>query len=151
MTFPTALHSFIPGLKPPFSANPSHRSPSFFFFRIHYMDSPDCLLLFLSISILYFLVFLFLHFLVVGCHVGFRAHVKIASRIVSYRISPMVDGSQADRLPMQCANLHMLITRARCHAFAMKIVSHILYQIFVFSIDTFRSKHGSNPVKNVNN
>jgi len=32
-------HSFIPGLKPPFSANPSHCSPSFFFFRIHYMDS----------------------------------------------------------------------------------------------------------------
>jgi len=37
------------------------------------------------------LVFLFLHFLVVGSvrqikltHVGFRAHVKIASRIVSY-------------------------------------------------------------------
>ena len=32
------------------------------------MDSPDCLLLFLSISrpIFYFLVFQFLHFLVVG-------------------------------------------------------------------------------------
>jgi len=27
---------------PSFSANPSHCSPSFFFFRIHYMDSPDC-------------------------------------------------------------------------------------------------------------
>jgi len=46
--------TFIPGLKPSFSANPSHRSPSFFFFRIHYMDSPDCLVLFLSISIFYF-------------------------------------------------------------------------------------------------
>ena len=39
------------------------------------------------------LVFLLLHFLVVGSvreikptHIGFRAHVKIASRIVSYRI-----------------------------------------------------------------
>jgi len=32
----------------------------FFFFRIHHMDSPDCLLLFLSISIFYFSVFLFL-------------------------------------------------------------------------------------------
>jgi len=60
-------------------------------FLIHYMDSPDCLLLFLSIYVSYFLVFLFLHFLVVGSvqqikltHVGFRAHVKIASRIVSY-------------------------------------------------------------------
>jgi len=39
--------------------------PSFFFFMIHYMDSPDCLLLFLSISVFYFLVFLSLHFLVV--------------------------------------------------------------------------------------
>ena len=29
------------------------------------MDSPDCLLLFLSIFVFYFLVFLFLHFLVV--------------------------------------------------------------------------------------
>ena len=53
----------------------------------------DCLLLFLSMSVFYFLVFLFLHFFVVGCErlikltrVGFRAHVKIASRIVSYRI-----------------------------------------------------------------
>jgi len=32
----------------------------FFFFGIHYMDSPDCLLLFLSTSVFYFLVFLFL-------------------------------------------------------------------------------------------
>ena len=30
------------------------------------MDSPDCLLLFLNTSVFYFLVFLFLHFLVVG-------------------------------------------------------------------------------------
>ena len=30
------------------------------------MDFPNCLLLFLSISVFYFLVFLFLHFLVVG-------------------------------------------------------------------------------------
>ena len=44
---PSPIHSFIPGLKPSFSANPFHRSPSFFFFRIHYMDSPDCLLLLL--------------------------------------------------------------------------------------------------------
>ena len=48
---PSPTHSFIPGLKPSFSANPSHRSPSFFFFGIHYMDSPDCLLLFLSTSV----------------------------------------------------------------------------------------------------
>jgi len=59
------------------------------------MDSPDCLLSFLSILVFYFLVFLFfLHFLVVGSvrqieltHVGFRAHVKIAYRIVSYAMA----------------------------------------------------------------
>ena len=37
---PSPTRSFIPGLKPSFSANPSHRSPSFFFFGIPYMDSP---------------------------------------------------------------------------------------------------------------
>ena len=42
-------------------------SLSFFFFRIHYMDFPDCLLLLLSISVsllfsLVFSFFLFLHF-----------------------------------------------------------------------------------------
>ena len=31
----------------------------FFFLNIHYMDSPDCLLLFLSISVFYYLLFLF--------------------------------------------------------------------------------------------
>ena len=51
---PSPTHSYIPGLKLPFSANPSHRSPSFFFFKIHHMDSPDCLLLFLNISVFYF-------------------------------------------------------------------------------------------------
>ena len=45
---------------------------------------------------LYFLVFLFLHFLVVGSvrqnkltRVGYRAHVKIASRIISYRMGKL--------------------------------------------------------------
>jgi len=38
--------------------NPSHRSLPFFF-RTDYVDSPDCLLLLLSISVFYFLV---LHF-----------------------------------------------------------------------------------------
>ena len=42
-----------------------HRSLPFFF-RTDYTDSPDSLLLLLSISVYYFLVFLFLHFLVVG-------------------------------------------------------------------------------------
>jgi len=49
---PSPTHSFIPDLKPSFFANLSHRSPSFFFFGIHYMYSPDCLLLLLSISVL---------------------------------------------------------------------------------------------------
>ena len=49
-----------------------------FFFRTDSMDSPDCLPILLSIS-LFTLVFLL-------CSLrGFRAHVKIASRIVSYR------------------------------------------------------------------
>ena len=51
---PSPTHSFIQGLKPSFSANLSHRSPSCLFFRIHYIDSPDCLLLFLSISVFNF-------------------------------------------------------------------------------------------------
>ena len=64
---PSPTHSFILGSKPSFSANSFHRSPSFFFFRIHSMDSPDCLLLLLSIfRLLLFLLFLFLHILVVG-------------------------------------------------------------------------------------
>ena len=54
---PPPIHSFIPGLKPSFSANPSHCSPSFLLLRglnIHYVDPADCLLLFLSISVFYF-------------------------------------------------------------------------------------------------
>ena len=56
------------------------------------MDFPDCLLLLLSISVFlrFSFVSVFYTFLVVGSvrwikltHVGFRAHDKIASRIVS--------------------------------------------------------------------
>jgi len=68
-----------------------------FLFRIHYMDYPDCLLLFLSISVFYFFSFSVFTLLVVAfvrqiklTHVGFRAHVKIASRIVSYRTRYLV-------------------------------------------------------------
>ena len=63
--FPSPTDSFIPDLKPSFSANPSHRGAPFFSFRIHYMDSPDCLLLLLSISVFTFW-FSVLHVLVVG-------------------------------------------------------------------------------------
>ena len=34
-------------------SNPPYRSLSFFSFRIHYMDFPDCLLLLLSISVFF--------------------------------------------------------------------------------------------------
>ena len=54
---PSPTHSFTLGLNPSFSANPPYRSLSFFSFRIHYMDFPDCLLLLLSISV--FLLFSF--------------------------------------------------------------------------------------------
>ena len=37
-----------------------------FFFRTDYTDSPDCLAILLSLSVFYFLVFMFYHFLVVG-------------------------------------------------------------------------------------
>ena len=50
-------HSFTLGLNLSFSANPPYRSLSFFSFRFHYMDFPDCLLLLLSISV--FLLFSF--------------------------------------------------------------------------------------------
>ena len=83
------LHNRL-SINPSFSVNPPYRSLSFFSFRIHYLDFPDCLLLLLSISVFFtFLVFFcFYTFLVVGSvstYVGFRAHVKIAFRIVSYR------------------------------------------------------------------
>ena len=89
---PSPTHSFIEGLRPSFSAGPSHCSLSFsssglttWFPRLFSVTSEHIRL--------YFLLFFVLHFLVVGfvrqtepTHVGFRARVKIASRIVSYRI-----------------------------------------------------------------
>ena len=77
-------------LKPSFSANHSHRSPTFFFFRIHYMDSPRLFTVTSEHIRLYFFSFSVLHFLVVVTvrqikltHVCFRAHVK--QHLVSYR------------------------------------------------------------------
>ena len=58
---PSPTHAFTLGLNPSFSANPPYRTLSFFSFRIHYMDFPDCLLLLLAYPSFYFLVFLFLH------------------------------------------------------------------------------------------
>ena len=53
LSIPSHRHSFIPGLKPSFSANPSHRSLPFFF-KTDSTDSPDCLPIFLSIPVFYF-------------------------------------------------------------------------------------------------
>ena len=83
-------HSFIPGLKPSFSANHSKRSLSFSSTGFT-TGIPQTVYLLLSIfRLLLFSFFSFLHFLIVVSvrqvkmtHVGFRAHVKIAYRIVS--------------------------------------------------------------------
>jgi len=90
ISFPSPTLSFIPDVKPSFSANPSHCSLSFFS-RTDYM-TPQTFTVTSEHIRFRFLVFLFLHFLVVVSvqkikltHVGFRAHVKIASRIVTYR------------------------------------------------------------------
>ena len=86
---PSPLRSFIPDLKPSFSANPPHHSLPFL---LHYWlhGFPGLFTDTLSISVFYFLVFLFFHFLVFGSmqlikltNVTFWAHVKIASRIAS--------------------------------------------------------------------
>ena len=67
---PPPTHSFTLGLNLSFSANPLYRSLSFFSFRIHYMDFPDCLLLLLSISV-FLLLFFFSVFTLFSCR--FRA------------------------------------------------------------------------------
>ena len=90
---------FLSRLKPSFSANPSHCSPSFLLLKYLLRGFPG-LFTVISEHICFLLLvsFLFLHFLVVGSvrqikltHVGSRAHVKIASRIVSYRIRHLVE------------------------------------------------------------
>jgi len=71
-------------IKPSFSANPSHRSLPFLL-QDWLHGLPDCLLINLSISFSYSLVCPFSTFRAKLTHVGFWTHVKIASRIVSYR------------------------------------------------------------------
>ena len=72
-----------------------HCSPSFFLLLKYLPRGFPGLFTVISEHICFLLLvfFLLLHFLVVGSvryikltHAGFRAHVKIASRIVSYRI-----------------------------------------------------------------
>jgi len=58
-------HSFVTGLNLPFLQILSTVA-FLFFFSTDYMDSPDCLLLLLRISVFYISVFLFCHFIVVG-------------------------------------------------------------------------------------
>ena len=66
-SIPSPTHSFFPGLKPSFSANPSHCSPSFLLLTYLLRVFPG---LFTVISghicFLLLVFFLFLHFLVVG-------------------------------------------------------------------------------------
>jgi len=63
---PVPVRQVLPFLQifPSFSANRPYRTLSFFSFRFHYMDFPDCLLLLLAYPSFYF--FCFYTFLVVG-------------------------------------------------------------------------------------
>ena len=112
-SFPSPTHSFIPSLKPSFSANPSLCSLSFSSSGLTTWF-PRLLLLLLSISVFTFLVFLFYTF---SCRFPCgrlswltsafeRMHVKIASCIVSYRIVPAVQ--------IRCA-VGMQLAPAPCH------------------------------------
>jgi len=76
ISFPSPTLSFIPDLKPSFSQILPTAA-----FRTDYMI-PQTFTVTSSISVLLFSFFFCLHFLAVGS-VGFQAHVKIASRIVS--------------------------------------------------------------------
>jgi len=60
-------HSFTPGLKPSFSANPSHCRPSFLLLKYSSHGFPGLFTVISDHICFLLLVFLFLHFLVVGC------------------------------------------------------------------------------------
>ena len=78
---PLTPHPFIPGLKPTFSANPSHRSLPFFF-RTDYINSPDFYCYFWAYPFLLISFFSVLHFLVVVsaryplCFIHFMNHIS---------------------------------------------------------------------------
>ena len=61
LSFPSPTLSFIPDLKPSFSANPSHCSLSFFFFRTDY-TIPQTFTVTSEDIRFYFFVFLFYTF-----------------------------------------------------------------------------------------
>ena len=125
---PSPTRSFIPGLKPSFSANPSHCSPSFLLLnQLKYLlrGFPGLYTVISEHVCFLLLVFsLFLHFLVVGSvrqinltHVGFRAHVKIASRIVSYRSYAREFCSQYVSRQLRLRNVQLAyVVGAKCPA-----------------------------------
>jgi len=89
-SFPSQLSLSVQTYNLPFSSNPSHCSLSFSSLGLATWF-PKLLLLLLACPFLLF-SFSVLHFVVVVSvrwirltHIGFRAHVKIASRTVSYR------------------------------------------------------------------
>jgi len=63
---PSPNHSFIPGLKPSFSANPSHCSPSYLLLKYSLHGFPGLFTVISERICFLLLVFLFFHFLVVG-------------------------------------------------------------------------------------
>ena len=63
---PSPTHSSIPVLKPSFSANPSHCSPSFLLVKHSLHGFPGLFTVISEHICFLLLVFLFLHFLVVG-------------------------------------------------------------------------------------
>jgi len=65
--FVSPTHSFTPGLKLSFSANPSHCSPSFPLLKYSLRGFPRLFTVISEHICFLLLIFLFLHFLVVGC------------------------------------------------------------------------------------
>jgi len=89
ISFSSHTLSFIQDLKPSFFCKSFPLQSFFFFFSTDYMI-PQTFTVTSSIGCFYFLVVLFYNFFVVGSvryikptYVGFRAHIKIASRIVA--------------------------------------------------------------------
>ena len=119
----TYTHSFIPGLKPSFSENPSHCSPSFSSsgFTTWIPETVYC----------YFWAYLFSTFgfsvfTLFSCRFhGFRAHVKIASRIVSMNWTQI--------MREYCFHLHWIICFFS-FLFLLFLKSHLLCSPSCFKI-----------------
>ena len=117
---PSPLHSFIPGLKPSFSANPSHRSLLVLLHdRLHGFPAEPILL-----SIRFFLLFSVFHFSPAGSvrliqltHVGCRAHAKTTLRSVSYR--RLVDYAAVQLLALYCCDCSCSVKDDQTNEFAV--------------------------------